>query len=722
MSSVEVRPGLWGTLDSKLGAPAEEVEDIWAHLSSMVDPGDFRPKLAGDVEIKEFKLRWGNDYAMIANPRDLLHYRLTPREAELVKLMDGTRTVKELVFHRFEESGDLELAEVADLVRELRVGSFLDHPFLNVDEAVGRAMNPMPLFRQKARQFGRELSIDWKNADRLVRWGYEHGLKWFFNRWISLLGLIFAVVGFGAFLSIAHSHRFSLSGKSLALGFLILMGLNYLLTFMHELGHALVLIRAGRRIKGAGFMIYFGSPAFFVDSSDGLMMDRGQRITQSFAGPYAEMILAGAAAIAVWVFPGAGISEVLYKFVVLNYLVLFLNLIPLLELDGYWILSDLIQVPDLRPMSLAFIRHDLWRKLRHRTRLNKQEVGLAGYGLLGVAFTIFSFYTAYFFWKQIFGGLVSRLWNGGLVTRILLVALGLFVLGPVIRGAIAAARSVGRRLRALGHRVQFRLETKWRVEAAHLIDALPLFADVPAEVLSDLAGRVRLRTLGRGQPVVRQGERPEAFYVVRRGVVQVVEEDPDNGGERPLRVLGRGESFGELALLEGRPRTATVRAVEESEVFEVDKGSFDRLLADMVVARPEFGPTLQAAAELRGLSCFSHLEPDELADLLERGSWETIAPGEAIVEQGEIGDAFYAIGSGQVEVIQDGSPVRTMGPGGYFGEIALLLDVPRTATVVARTSVRAFRLDREGFDRVVADAFRKGTLNPAVPQERTWQH
>ncbi len=45
----------------------------------LVDPTEFRPKLADDIEMKEFQLRWGNDYVMIANPRDLLHYRLEAR-------------------------------------------------------------------------------------------------------------------------------------------------------------------------------------------------------------------------------------------------------------------------------------------------------------------------------------------------------------------------------------------------------------------------------------------------------------------------------------------------------------------------------------------------------------------------------------------------------------------------------------------------------------------
>ena len=99
--------------------------------------------------------------------------------------------------------------------------------------------------------------------------------------------------------------------------------------------------------------------------------------------------------------------ETLYKFAVLNYISILMNLIPMLELDGYWLLAEGIDVPDLRARSLRFLRHDLFHKIRTRERWNKQEVGLATYAILGTLFTLFSFYTAYFFWETIFGGLVS---------------------------------------------------------------------------------------------------------------------------------------------------------------------------------------------------------------------------------------------------------------------------------------------------------------------------
>jgi putative peptide zinc metalloprotease protein len=724
MRTAAARPGIWGRIEDRMeAAPAGDGArvDLWSRLAELVDPAQLRPKLADDIEIREFHHRWGEDYIMVGNPRDLIHYRLDKSDLELLRLMDGTRTVKEIVLERLRESGDLELSTVADLVRQLYAGNFLDRRFSDVNGMVKRAMNPQSLFRRKASHFARTLSIEWSDADGLVRWLYDHGLKWFFNRVVALASLALALAGVVAFAFLVESERYSLTGESLVLGFLVLIVLDYFMVFVHELGHALVLTHNGRRVKSAGFMIYFGAPAFFVDSSDGLMMGRRQEILASLAGPHAQMIVAAISSLVALAIPEWFLSETLYRYAVLNYFVIFMNLIPLLELDGYFILSDFLEIPDLRPRSLSFLQHGLWNKLGKRERLSRRELWLTLYAVIGVAFTVFSFYTAYFYWQTVFGGLVARLWNGGTITRLLLVALAVFVAGPLVRGAINLVRSVLRRLRQAWRRVRFRLERGWRVEAARLIDGLPLFDDVPAEVLSDLAGRVRLRSLSPGQPAVRQGDRADAFYVVRRGTLQVVEEDSETGRERVLRTLGRGEAFGELGLLVGRRRAATVRATSESEVFEIDKGTFERLLADMV-HMPDFAPTLQQVGELRALPCFSHLEPDELSELLQHGRWMNIPPGEEILSQGAVGEAFYAMASGQVDVERDGEVVRALGPGSYFGEVALLLDVPRTATVRSRTPVRAYRLEREGFDGLVAASFRRGTLNPHVAIDRMAQH
>ena len=642
-------------------------------------------------------------------------------EAELLPKMDGTRTVGELVVERMEAGGGLDAEPVTDLVLALQAGGFLDPAPIPTDELIADRLDPSSPGRKKLKRFGKTLSIDWKGADRFVRFCYRNLLRPFFWWPVALVSGLVAIAGLVAFFDVHASGRFAdvFNERSAPAEAGILLALAFFLTFMHELGHAVVISRYDRKVKSAGFMIYFGAPAFFVEATDSLMLDRRQRIVQSSAGPFTELIIAGVASLAVFAFPTSPVAGLLYKFAWLNYLVIFLNLIPLLELDGYWILSDAIQVPDLRPRSLRFIQHDLWHKLRVRERLTPQEWGLGGYGIAGIAFTIFSFYTGYIFWKEIVGELIVSLWKGNLGSKILLVLLGVFLAGPILRGLLNLGRILFRRLRGLINSIRFRFETSWRVEAAELIDALPAFDDLPESVLSDLAGRLRLRIIRPGEPVFRQGDRPDAFYVVRRGTVQIEDEDAETGDTRVLRAMTRGESFGEMGLLGSHRRQATVRAVDDVELFEVDKGTFDRLLAEDMRA-PDFAHTMQALAELRELSVFHGLDSEQLNGILEHGEWVTAAHGDRLVTQGEPGDRFYVIQSGRAEIVRDGTVIDSVSKGMYFGEVALLRDIPRTATVVAATPMRVFALDRDGFELVVADAFRRGTLRPAA--DRIWQH
>jgi CRP-like cAMP-binding protein/Zn-dependent protease len=693
--------------------------DLYVTLNESLEVANLRPRLRDGCEAKIFRLRWGNDFAMLARDDRELHYRLEVWEAELLPKMDGTRTVGDLVVERMDAGGGLDAEPVTDLVVALYGGGFLDPAPIATDELIADRLDPASPGRKKLKRFGKTLQIEWKGADRLVRFCYRNLLRPFFWWPVALVSGLIALAGLAAFIDVAASGRFHIGEDSAPTEAAILLALAFFLTFMHELGHSVVISHYGRKVKSAGFLIYFGSPAFFVEATDSLMLEQRQRILQASAGPFTELIIAGVASLVIFASPAGPLADLLYKFALLNYIVIFLNLVPLLELDGYWILSDLIQLPDLRPHSLQFIQHDLWHKIRSRERLTPQEWGLGGYGVAGIAFTIFSFWTGLLFWNVIFKNLILALWRGGIGSKVLLLLLAVFLTGPVIRGLLKLTLSLVRRVSGLVRAVRFRLETTWRVEAAELIDVLPAFDDLPEEVLSDLAGRVRLRILHTGEPVFRQGDRPDAFYIVRTGTVRIEDEDPETSDTRVLRTMGRGESFGEMGLLGGHRRQATVRAVGEVELFEVDKGTFDRLLAEDMRA-PEFGHTMQALAELRELSVFHGLDSEQLNIILEHGEWITAAHGDELITQGDPGDRFYVIQSGRAEIVRDGAPLDSVSKGMYFGEVALLRDVPRTATVVASTPMRLFVLDREGFELVVADAFQRGRLRPAA--DRIWQH
>ena len=683
--------------------------DVYALIAERMDVTKWRPQLAEGVEAIELPLSGGDTYYMVANPDRSAHYRLTPDEVALLEHLDGRNTVGELVVNRLEATGDLDAAEVVELVKLLEVGHFLEKKPVDAYAALDRALHP-PSFLRRFDRFARTLTIEWSGAERLVRWGYRFFFRPFFTLGGAVVAAAIAILGVMAFVDVTHTHHFRLSNRQFGIAFVVLLLLDLGIIFIHEFGHAAVLIHYGRRVRGAGFRIYYGSPAFFIDSADALMLSNRRRIFQSAAGPIVELCGTSTASILLWLFPGGAFGKTLYQFIIINYFVLFLNIVPMLELDGYWMLSDALHQPDLRPKSLAFARHEMWRKLRRRQGFTRSEVGLAAFGLAGIAFTIFSFGSAWFFWKRVFGDSISAMWHGGIPGKLLLLVLALFLGGPTIRLLLAAVRSLWHRVQAAVHQIRFRLETSWRVEAATLLDESGLFGDVPGEVLGEIAGRVRLRTLAPGAILIRQGDPSDAYYLVRRGSVEVYEERRD-GTTQTFRVEGRGAGIGDQGLIEGSPRSASVRAVETTEVFVVDKPTFDRLLMERS-ERPAYAPTVQLVDELRSLPPFASLKTEALIDLSQRGWWANLAPGEVLFTQGEPGDTFCVIEHGRLEVEINGELVRQMGAGQHVGELALLLDSPRTATVRALTAARLFTIDRATFDALIASQFRRGEMRP----------
>jgi CPA1 family monovalent cation:H+ antiporter len=104
-----------------------------------------------------------------------------------------------------------------------------------------------------------------------------------------------------------------------------------------------------------------------------------------------------------------------------------------------------------------------------------------------------------------------------------------------------------------------------------------------------------------------------------------------------------------------------------------------------------------STAALAKVSLFRDLSPDDLATVAGVAEERDVPAGEVLIRQGTTGDQFFLIGTGEVSVHQNGREIRSLGPGDYLGEIALVFGGKRTATAIAAAPTKVYVLDGESF-------------------------
>jgi CRP/FNR family transcriptional regulator, cyclic AMP receptor protein len=110
-----------------------------------------------------------------------------------------------------------------------------------------------------------------------------------------------------------------------------------------------------------------------------------------------------------------------------------------------------------------------------------------------------------------------------------------------------------------------------------------------------------------------------------------------------------------------------------------------------------------AADLLRKVPLFADLERKELEDIASAMKQRTFSAGQQIAVEGESGVGFFVIEEGQAKVTVEGQERRTLGPGDYFGEVALITQGPRTATVTADTDLKTYGMSFWEFRPLVED-------------------
>jgi len=241
----------------------------------------------------------------------------------------------------------------------------------------------------------------------------------------------------------------------------------------------------------------------------------------------------------------------------------------------------------------------------------------------------------------------------------------------------------------------------WPVDEflTELRNRIPIFGEMNALMLRESLLEGTVHRLRANEIVFERNDYSNSVYVVFEGAVRIhVDND---GADDP--VLEQGAFFGELGLISGRRRGATVSAARDSILVEMPRRTMLKLRA----AVPSLKDTMNREAVVRQLQ--AHMLPNIAQDVVRELAGQTevrkFAKGELLFAEGEIGDCMYLIMRGSVSIERQlggrNVTVSYLSAGNYVGEMALVSGEPRGASARAVVECKAICLFKDSFDRMI---------------------
>jgi len=511
---------------------------------------------------------------LVKDPLSLRYFHLGEEEHAILTMLDGRSSLGDLQ-RRFEASFaplQVTLDQLHGFVSRLHQSGLL------LGESPGQAEELLRRRRERRRRawvgsLASVLAIRFRGIDPepLLRWLYPR-CAWMFSPWflVACLGLVACAAVLVAVEFDVFARRLGQSASLLAAGNLIWLAAALALAKgFHELAHALVGRHFGGECHEIGFMLLVGTPCLYCDVSDAwLLANKWHRIAVSAAGILAEVVLASVCVFLWWLSEPGPLNTILLNVVVVCSLnTLFFNGNPLLRFDGYYILADWLETPNLSQHARAMLSRSLCRFLlgvetpsdRHlpdRMRLFVGIYGIASFVyrwcvVLGVLWMLHRILKPH--GLQVVAGIVAAAAIAGIVAMPM-VRVGAWVFRPGFREQIRPGRIVWG---SIG----------WLLLAALLLIPLPFRVSAP---------------------VVLQPQEGRSVYAVIPGrLVEAVPPDTPVVEDQVLARLANAEIDRQIAELAGQREEQRLR-LDHLRV---------RLLADPSIA-PQIPPAEEALVDL----------------------------------------------------------------------------------------------------------------------------
>lgn len=249
------------------------------------------------------------------------------------------------------------------------------------------------------------------------------------------------------------------------------------------------------------------------------------------------------------------------------------------------------------------------------------------------------------------------------------------------------------------------LDTLYDYNHSHLqslLEQLPVFADLPTELLSLIIQKSKLQNVKKGIRIIEEGQDANYIYVLITGKMDVYKNI--HGEQKHISILHPICLFGELAVVESRKRGASVICSHDAIVLQISSDVLMKCFAEASYQNElaAFKNSILINQFFNSAPKFKELHPVIIQTLLQKSNVEDYKNDEVIFDQGSYGDNFYLVLRGRCKVIVNDTPAGTIEQFGFFGEVSLIADIPRTATVIADQDVTLLKLDKDTFWRLLS--------------------
>jgi len=235
-----------------------------------------------------------------------------------------------------------------------------------------------------------------------------------------------------------------------------------------------------------------------------------------------------------------------------------------------------------------------------------------------------------------------------------------------------------------------------------LLSGIFMFRHLEVKEMEIILDAVEVKQFNANDMVIKQGDDGYELYIVGSGRLKCYKRFPDKTEDTYLKTYEAGEVFGELSLLYNAPRAASIQAIESSTLYSLDRETFNHIVKQSAIDnRNKYE---QFLSQVEVLQTLDNYERSKLCDCLNILTFE---PNERIITEGEKGNTFYLIIEGQAVALKRNpntsfeEEVYQYSEKMYFGELSLIRDQPRAASIVTKTKLKVASIDRNAFKRIL---------------------